>query len=155
MAHSSYIDIDDTEIVLRYELEAMHWLRENVEGIPVVAEAAPLLGTPYYRIQARAAMYAGLPVIIGWPWHQIQQRGIGVSEQEIYRRQADVGTLYGSGVDGAIADILRHYGVGYVIVGQTENAYYPAYGIQALEEHPLLRLVYENPRVRIYQVEGA
>ena len=155
MSDSSYIDVDDTEIVLRYELEALHWLRENAEGIPVVAEAAPSSGTPYYRIQSRAAMYAGLPVIIGWPWHQTQQRGIGVSELEINRREADVGRLYESGDADTITGVLRQYGVGYVIIGQTENAYYPAHAIQALEEHPLLRLVHENPGVRIYQVEDA
>ena len=155
MASSSYIDVDDTEIVLRYELEALLWLRENVEGIPVVAEAAPTSGTPYYRIQSRAAMYTGLPVIIGWPWHQTQQRGIGVAEPEIYRRQAAVGRIFGSGDTGIITDVLREFDVRYVIVGQTEKAYYPAHGIQALEEHPLLRPVYENALVRIYQVADA
>ena len=155
MADGTYVDLDDTEITLRHELDALLWLRENTEGLPVVAEAglppAPR-DTPYYRIQSRAAMYTGLPMIVGWPWHQRQQRGIGIAEPEIDRRQADVRSLYSSVSPAVIERILDEYDVGYVLVGQTERAYYPEEGIAALERHPRLTLAYENAKVRVYEV---
>ncbi len=155
MQDGTYIDVDDTEIILRHELDALLWLRENAQGLPVVAEAGlpPVQNdTPYYRIQSRAAMYAGLPMIVGWPWHQRQQRGIGIAEPEIDRRQADVRSLYTSGSPTVIKRILDEYDVGYVLVGQTERAYYPDETVTALERHPQLRLAYENEAVRVYEV---
>lgn len=155
MQNGNYIDIHDTQVVLRHELDALLWLRENVEGIPVVAEAGlpPVQqNTPYYRIQSRAAMYAGLPMIVGWPWHQRQQRGIGIAEPEIDQRQIHVRLLYSSGSPAIIERILDEYGVGYVLVGQTERAYYPGEGVTALEQHPRLKLAYENAAVRVYEV---
>lgn len=155
MQDGTYIDVDDTEIILRHELDALLWLRENAEGLPVVAEAGlPSVqnDTPYYRIQSRAAMYAGLPMIVGWPWHQRQQRGIGIAEPEIDRRQADVSRLYSSGSPTVIQRILDEYDVGYVLVGQTERAYYPEETVAAVERHRQLRLAYENEAVRVYEV---
>ena len=155
MQDGTYIDVDDTEIILRHELDALLWLRENADGLPVVAEAGlppTQHDTPYYRIQSRAAMYSGLPMIIGWPWHQRQQRGIGIAEPEIDRRQSDVRRLYSSGSPTVITRILAEYDVGYVLIGQTERAYYPEDGIRSLEQHPRLSLVYENEAVRVYRV---
>ena len=155
MQDGTYRDVDDTEIILHHELDALHWLRENVEGLPVIAEAGlPHVqnDTPYYRIQSRAAMYAGLPMIVGWPWHQRQQRGIGIAEPEIDRRQADVRNLYSSGSPTIIQRILDEYDVGYVLVGQTERAYYPEEAVAVLERHLRLRLAYENEAVRVYEV---
>ena len=155
MQDGTYIDVDDTEIILRHELDALLWLRENATGLPVVAEAglpAVQNDTPYYRIQSRAALYAGLPMIVGWPWHQRQQRGIGIAEPEIDRRQADVRSLYSSGSPTVIQRILDEYDVGYVLVGQTERAYYFEETVAVLERHPRLSLAYENEAVRVYVV---
>ena len=155
MQDGTYIDVDDTEIILRHELDALLWLRANADGLPVVAEAGlppTQHDTPYYRIQSRAAMYTGLPMIIGWPWHQRQQRGIGIAEPEIDRRQSDVRSLYSSGSSTVITRILDEYSVGYVLIGQTERAYYPDDGIRSLVQHPRLSLAYENEQVRVYMV---
>lgn len=155
MQDGTYVDVNDTEMILRHELDALLWLRENAEGVPVVAEAGlPSVqnDTPYYRIQSRAAMYVGLPMIVGWPWHQRQQRGIGIAEPEIDRRQEDVRRLYSSGSPTVIQRILDEYDVGYVLVGQTERAYYPEETVAVLERHPRLTLAYENEAVRVYEV---
>ena len=159
MQDSSYTDVWGGTIELQPELDALLWLRENVEGIPVVAEAGlphDENNTPYFRIQSRAAMYAGLPVIIGWPWHQTQQRGIGIADSEINRRQAEVSLIYTHGLPEGIDSILDKYDVGYVLVGQTERLYYDPDGVAALEANPRLHLVYEDTGehdpVRIYKV---
>ncbi len=155
MQDGSYPDIHATEITLRHERDALLWLRGNARGLPVIAEAGLPMGpddSPYFRIQSRAAVYAGLPVIIGWPWHQTQQRGIGIAEESIEARQRDVILLYASGSPLVISEILDRYDVGYVLVGQTERAYYAPGTVAALERHPRLSLAYENPGVRIYSV---
>ena len=155
METSNYRDVNDIEIELRWEQESLEWLRANVEGTPVVAEAvlppAPYDIT-YFRLLSRVAVYTGLPVVIGWPWHQTQQRGIGVADPEINKRQADVRALFDSGDPERIRSVLRMYNVEYVYVGQLETAYYSAEGIGMLAGMPDLSLVYENPRAAIYRV---
>ena len=61
------------EIDLRWDWDGIQWLRKNVQGSPVIAEANT---DPHnYRWGSRISIYTGLPTIIGWGWHQTQQRG--------------------------------------------------------------------------------
>jgi uncharacterized membrane protein len=48
---------------LLWEYEALMWLRDNIEGSPVVAEGAR--AEPYRSLRSRVATYTGLPIIIG------------------------------------------------------------------------------------------
>ena len=48
----------------------IEWLRDNVNGAPVVVEAQWDL----YTWANRVSIYTGLPTILGWDWHQTQQR---------------------------------------------------------------------------------
>lgn len=95
----------------------LDWLRANVTGFPTVVEA-PGNG---YRWTARVGSYAGLPTVIGWPYHQSQQRpGDG---DEIARRIADVTALYTAAVDQATAlRVLWRYDAAYVMFGTAERA---------------------------------
>jgi uncharacterized membrane protein len=93
-----------------------------------------------------------MPTIIGWDWHQTQQR---LSEQAaIVQRVRQIKDLY-STTDHALAEqILREYGVAYVYVGQMERLYYPQEGLAkfaAMADRGLTR-VYNNPQVDIYRV---
>ena len=49
-------------------------MQRYIEGSPVIAEAHS--GNPYRSIGNRVAMYTGLPAIVGWDWHQRQQRAV-------------------------------------------------------------------------------
>ncbi len=49
-------------------------MQRNIEGSPVIAEAHG--SNPYRSIANRVAMYTGLPAIVGWDWHQRQQRAV-------------------------------------------------------------------------------
>jgi YYY domain-containing protein len=140
------------EIHLRGEYEALRWLQANVAGTPVMAEAHG--GNPYRSITNRVAMYTGLPAIVGWDWHQRQQRA-SVPDMLVWNRVADVQRLFGSAQPGEALQVLRKYGVGYVYVGSLERAYYPPAGIEKFEQlaaDGYLEAVFRNEDVTIYAV---
>ncbi len=133
---------------LKYDYDAIWWMRENVEGTPVIVEGQ----TPNYRWGSRFSIYTGLPTVIGWGWHQKQQRGSFAPM--IDEREADLKEFYSSPSSDVAIDFLRKYQVSYVIVGQVERLYYPQEGIAkfAQMEGRELQLVYENPGIQIYRV---
>ena len=62
------------EYSFRDEYDALIWMQDNIKGTPVVAESA---AAPEYRsLRNRVTTYTGLPAIIGYNWHQKQQRSI-------------------------------------------------------------------------------
>jgi len=133
---------------LTYDYDAIWWMRENVEGTPVIVEGQ----TPNYRWGSRFSIYTGLPTVIGWDWHQKQQRAS--FGNMVDDRGRELKEFYSSpSIDSAV-NFLRKYRVSYVIVGQVEQLYYPAEGIAKFAQMNgrELELVYENPKVQIYRV---
>jgi YYY domain-containing protein len=136
-------------LTLAYDRDAIRWMLENVEGSPVVAEAntAPVL----YGWQGRFSWFTGNPTIVGWDFHQRQQRP--PQADQVLGRVADVQRMYRT-KDATVAhDILVRYGATFVVVGELERAYFPA-GQDKWEEGEgrFWTLAYENPGVRIYRV---
>jgi YYY domain-containing protein len=139
---------ENGEIDLKYDYDAIWWMRENVEGTPIIVEGQ----TPSYRWGSRFSIYTGLPTVIGWGWHQKQQRA--GFDYMIDERESDLKEFYSSSSIDTAIDFLRKYRVSYVIVGQVERLYYPEEGIAkfAQMEGRELELVYENPKIQIYRV---
>ncbi len=135
---------------LVHDYEAIVWMQRNLPGTPVIAEAH----TPTYRWGGRVSIYTGLPSIVGWRWHQEQQRWD--HRQEIAHRIYHVNTLYGSPDPERALEVIDRYGVEYVYVGDLERAYYPEDGIAKFEDGlgGFLEPVYEGGRVTIYRVLG-
>ncbi len=154
-----YIEYGDTDytgagVTIRpgEDVEAIRWLQQNVEGSPVIAEAYG--GNPYRSIAARIAMYTGLPTIIGWDWHQRQQRAV-VPPTMVSDRIADVTTLYNTADIAQAVNILDRYDVGYVYVGTLEKAYSLPEGLAKFDqmaEAGLLSPVYQDAYARIFEV---
>ena len=135
---------------LGYDWDGIQWLRANVQGSPVIAEGST---DPHnYRWGGRISIYTGLPSIVGWGWHQEQQR-VG-HEEDVRQRLSQVRTLYTTTDAARAVDILRVYHVQYVYVGQLERLYYPAEGLAKFDgmTDAGVKLVYQNPQVKIYQV---
>ena len=120
MERARYAD-RDVELVLAHDLAAIRWLQTEVAGTPVVAEVNthPKL----YGWGNRFAMFTGNPAVIGWDFHQRQQRP-GAAEA-ISARIEDVQALYRTTDPARAYRLLARYGVELVVVGGLENAYFP------------------------------
>ncbi len=144
---------DGEPIELKWDYDAINWLLDNVQGSPVIAEANTE-PRGLYRWGSRVAIYTGLPTIIGWSWHQRQQRS-AMPDQWVSRRLDDVQRLYTDPSVEVALELLRKYEVRYVYVGDVERIYYPVSGLEKFElmrAQGLLNLAYHNERVRIYEV---
>ncbi len=135
-------------ITLRADHDAIVWLQDNVVGTPVVLEAHGI----QYCWNSRISQYTGLPTVLGWPWHQQQQRNDG---SIVRRRAMDISTIYNTPSQRRAGELLDQYGVEYVVVGQLERRYYDERGIakfDAMVRDGALTLEYANEGARIYRV---
>ncbi len=153
MAYIRYSRTGDVrgEVDLGAGLRGILWLLENVQGSPVILEG---LGEREYLWQSRISIYTGLPAVVGWRWHEVQQ-GMG---EEVDQRHGYVRECYNTPDPDRALAILRRYGVRYVYVGPYERLYYPPAGLDkfdALALQGLLRVAYDREGARIYEVVGA
>jgi uncharacterized membrane protein len=161
MAYMPYATLEDTnrEVTARHpagvtlrlgsDAAAIRWLLSNVSGSPVVLEAS----IPEYRWGARVAKYTGLPAVLGWRWHQSQQRG--TYAPAVDQRLRDVQTMYDDPTPARTLPLLAKYGVRYVYVGDLERAYYSGDGLAKFDRLPdAFKPVYQQDGVTIYEVTG-
>jgi uncharacterized membrane protein len=137
---------------LQWEYDALIWLRQNVQGTPVVAEGAK--AQPYRSLRGRVATYTGLPIIIGYPWHQKQQRSF-LKTDLIDKREWDVNSLFATPDPWFAKKILDRYDVSLVYLGDLERITYDPAGIEKFDrmvDLGLLQPVYANPGVTIFRV---
>ena len=138
-------------IVLKYDLEAIRWLQDNVAGSPVILEAH----TEQYRWGGRMSNYTGLPTVLGWPWHQIQQRG--TYSAEVHKRAKNIQEIYTTGHLERALRLLALYDVKYVVVGDLERVFYPGDGLSKFDIMARLGAaakVFDNGHTTIYLLEA-
>jgi uncharacterized membrane protein len=139
------IDMD-----LREDYLAIRWMQENVKGSPVIVEAH----TVEYQWGNRFTIYTGLPSVVGWRWHQSQQRDI-VNDRWVWNRVYAVDDFYQTLDMQTARDFLRKYNVRYIVLGQQERAYYTAPGLEkfaAMERSGELKRVFSVGQTVIYEV---
>lgn len=149
MQTATYSDQNQT-FQLDRDRRALEWLRENVRGIPTILEAT----TPLYRWGSRVSIYTGLPTVIGWDWHQKQQRSV-LPGSMVDKRIEDVRKMYTSTDADETLRLLQKYGVRYIYVGALEQIYYPGKGLEKFdaENGRLWDEVYANEQVKIYKLK--
>jgi YYY domain-containing protein len=112
-----------SELGKTFELDedyrAIQWMQENVVGSPVIVEA----NIPEYRWGSRYTIYTGLPGVLGWNWHQRQQR-VAAGSEEVSRRAEEISRFYMTESISEARGFLEEYGVRYVVVGHLERIYY-------------------------------
>ena len=109
---------------------------------------------PYRSIASRVAMYTGLPTVVGWDWHQRQQRAV-LPDAGVWSRIADVDNFYNTTDSAEAQRILDRYDVDYVYAGSLENVYYTPEGVaklDAMTNDGTLTLIYDADGVKIYEV---
>ena len=129
----------------------IRWINTNVRGLPVILEAS----IDVYRWGARVSSNTGLPTVLGWDWHEKQQRW--PYRSHIDMRRQDVFDAYASQSIESFERIARKYDVQYVYVGALERAYYPSEGIIKFSHMAgkQLDLVFSNRDVQLYKVRDS
>ncbi|MYC06651.1 MAG: hypothetical protein F4X57_05715 [Chloroflexi bacterium] len=147
MEGSSFREHNGELIDLATDSEGIRWLQRNVQGSPIVLEAV----TPSYRWAGRVSMYTGLPSVIGWQWHQEQQRA-GYA-YEVGRRTEAVRTIYSTQDAAQALALMRTYNVKYVYLGRLERIYFPE-GMAKFADNlgGALDKVFDNGETAIYRV---
>jgi uncharacterized membrane protein len=147
MAHATYWDGEPMDLGQDYR--AIRWLQANVPASPVIVEGH----APEYRWGSRFSIYTGLPSVIGWNWHQRQQRTL-TPDTWVWNRVNDVRDFYETANIAQARDFLEKYDVRYIIVGQMERNYYVPGGLLKFDNYEgrLWREVYRDADTVIYEV---
>jgi uncharacterized membrane protein len=119
MAYAHYSEYD-VDLDLSEDYRAIRWMQDNVQGSPVIVEAAG--AGVQYQWHSRFSIYTGLPDVVGWEWHQEQQRVL--DSAEVMARGKEVDAFYATTDLTAARDFLSKYNVRYIIMGQLERAKY-------------------------------
>jgi len=157
MAHAEY---EETwgKMDLSQDYRAIRWMQENVTGSPVIVEANLV---NLYRWGSRFSIYTGLPSVVGWEWHQKQQRA-AIPTNWVGERIAEIETFYTTTDLQQAQSFLSKYDVHYIILGQQERGLYAGEQgeqLQGLAKFPaadglLWRSVYRDGDTTIYEVIG-
>ena len=117
MKFATYPDFG-VEMDLSQDYRAIQWMQENVVGSPVIVEA----NVPEYRWGTRFTIYTGLPGVVGWNWHQRQQRVL--ASNTVFQRVDEVTAFYKHPDPLEAMNFLKKYNVRYIVLGQLERAEY-------------------------------
>lgn len=149
MQYATYPD-QGVNLQLQEDYQVIRWMLENVPGSPVIMEG----NTPEYRWGSRYSINTGLPAVVGWNWHQRQQRGSVVSADWVTERIGEVSLFYTAPDAETALHLLDKYNVKYFIVGQLEKAYYPGPGLDkfAAQAGRLWEVVFQTGDTLIYRV---
>jgi YYY domain-containing protein len=150
MTFMRYAQYDDfgQRLDLSEDYRAIRWMQDHVQGSPVIVEA----NCPEYRWCTRFTIYTGLPGVVGWNWHQRQQRVY--TSTWVQDRVNEIGDFYNSSDIEFTLDFLKKFEVKYIIVGQLERAAYAPEGISKFERYDGIhwRSVYRDGNTFIYEV---
>jgi YYY domain-containing protein len=156
--YSNYgMDMDLSE-----DYRAIRWMQDHIQGSPVIVEAAS--AGVQYQWHQRFSIYTGLPDVVGWEWHQVQQRVLDTGT--VIARGKEVDGFYMTSDIATERDFLVKYKVRYIIVGQLELAKYlpgnPGGAVAAGEPDGLQKFdrdngvlwneIYRDGRTVIYEV---
>jgi uncharacterized membrane protein len=143
-------DTQGTDMDISQDYRMIRWLQDNIQGSPVIVEA---VSRNNYRWYSRISINTGLPAVVGWEWHQQQQRAINPGEW-VTERIFDISEFYTTTDTASFTQFLRKYDISYIILGQLERTAYPGAGLEKFADFNgvLWREVYRDGDNVIYQV---
>jgi YYY domain-containing protein len=141
---------DSVTMDLGQDYRAIRWMQDHVQGSPVIVEG----NCVEYRWCTRFTIYTGLPGVVGWNWHQRQQRGF-VEPMIVENRIAEIMNFYTMPEIASALAFLQKYDVHYIIVGQVESVYYPGEGLLKFEQYDgtYWSEVFRDGQTVIYEVK--
>ncbi|MCY3798692.1 MAG: DUF2298 domain-containing protein [Chloroflexi bacterium] len=110
----------------------------------VVAEA---VGDPYRIEFGRVGTLAGIPIVLGWENHERQWRG-NTYASIAGTRNADMRRLYTAADMNEVGDIIKRYGIDYIMYGASERQRYGELGEDKFLDQ--LPVVCQSGRSRVY-----
>jgi uncharacterized membrane protein len=128
MKSSSYYDMG-VDMPLEDDYNTIRWMQDNISGSPVIVEAQAY----EYRWGNRYTIYTGLPGVVGWNYHQRQQRAI-LQNNAVQNRVDEVNKFYLTDDLNFVKQFINKYQVSYIIVGRLEKAFYPGAGLEKFEK---------------------
>jgi len=148
MQYATYHD-EGVAMDLSQDYNGIRWLQDNLEGSPVIVEA----NSVEYHWGTRYTIYTGLPGVVGWNWHQRQQR-TSTPHDWVFERVESVHEFYQTEDLEWAQDFLQRYDVSYIILGQLEQAKYPGPGLEKFSDQDglLWQEVFRDRDTVIYEV---
>jgi YYY domain-containing protein len=135
------------------DYDMIRWLQENIQGTPTIIEG--LGDDTQYRWNGRISIYTGLPAVLGWNFHQRQQRTLDPMGRLVEMRNSNVNAFYETHSIGTAWQILQFYNVDYIIVGKMERAYYNREGLAKFDQMAddgMLEVVWHEGDSIVYRV---
>jgi uncharacterized membrane protein len=134
---------------LSQDYRAIRWMQANIKGSPIIVEANSF---DLYRWTERITIYTGLPGVVGWDWHQRQQRAI-LPGETVSNRVQDILDFYNTTRFSEAQDFLFKYSVKYIVVGQLERVSFPG-GMTKFEQYNGVawQEIYRDGDTVIYEV---
>ncbi len=136
------------------DYQLIRWMQENVEGSPVILEGRR--PGSEYQWNGRFSIMTGLPSVLGWNFHQRQQRTFFPMHEWIFQRERNIQQFYSTDNMDVAVDIIHHFDVSYIIRSGLEAVHSTVEGLEKLDrmvEQGLLSVSYEVDGGKIYQVD--
>ena len=128
--------------------DATKWINNNINGNPVIVEASKEL----YSWSSNVSINTGLSAVLGWDWHQKQQRSLNSNEVNLRKKQIE--EFYTTDSKQFIEDFLKFYSVELIIFGPIEKIHYPDFDKRFnLAMSDRISEIYSNNGYTIYEYE--
>ena len=134
-------------IDLAVDHQLIRWLQENVSGSPVIIEGRRRPSE--YQWNGRISTTTGLPSVLGWNFHQRQQRTFHPMPLWVDQREKNIQQFYNTGDIDIAVDIIRHFDIKYIIRSGLEEVHSTAQGLEKFE-----RMVDDGLLDRAFVTEG-
>ena len=118
------------------DVGAIRWLKENIEGSPVVLEANGDSYSEYERVSAMT----GLPTVMGWYVHEWLWRN---DVADLNAKADEIETIYTSTNAAEVQMLVEKYDISYIFVGSCEREKYADLNNEVLQS--LGEIVYQDP----------
>lgn len=119
------LDRGGVAIPLSGDRAIVDWLAAHAPPGAVVLEAH----LPEYQYGSRIASFTGRPTLLGYRWHQTQQRPLPPLGEIVNQRAANVDAIYRSEDGERVRRAVDDYRIRYIVVGGLERAVYPEPGL--------------------------